>query len=120
MNAVDKFIIFDDVDYIKGGWINRNRILINNQQYYFTISLSKASQNKKINEINIKCDNHYLLNMIYYAYKKDEFYKQAIKLIFIKPNEIIYKQFDNEFIPNLSIIDVMMFNSLEQIKEILD
>ncbi|EES4554759.1 WbqC family protein, partial [Escherichia coli] len=29
MSSVDKFIIYDDVSYIKNGWINRNRILVN-------------------------------------------------------------------------------------------
>ena len=81
INAVDKFIIYDDVNYIKGGWINRNRILINNQQHYFTIPLCEASQNKKINEINIICDKHYLLNMIYYAYKKATYYSKVFPLI---------------------------------------
>ncbi len=28
INAVDKYVIYDDVNYIKGGWINRNRIVI--------------------------------------------------------------------------------------------
>ncbi len=33
---------------------------------------------------------------------------------------IKYKQFNNEFVPWLSIIDVMMFNSKEQIQEYLN
>ena len=53
-------------------------------------------------------------------YNKEDFSKEAIELKFIKMNEIKYKQFNNEFIPNLSIIDVMMFNSPAQIKEMLD
>ena len=24
--AVDKFVVYDDVNFIKGGWINRNNI----------------------------------------------------------------------------------------------
>ena len=28
INAADKFVIYDDVNYIKQGWINRNRILL--------------------------------------------------------------------------------------------
>ena len=31
-----------------------------------------------------------------------------------------YNQFDNEFMPLLSIIDVMMFNSPQEINEMLD
>ena len=29
--AADQFVLYDEVNYIKGGWINRNRILINGQ-----------------------------------------------------------------------------------------
>lgn len=51
MNAVDTYVVYDDVNYIKRGWINRNRILINGQASYINIPLLEASQNKLINEI---------------------------------------------------------------------
>lgn len=51
--AADTFVLFDDVNYIKRGWINRNNILLNNSVHLFTLPLVKASQNKLINEINI-------------------------------------------------------------------
>ena len=53
ISAVDKFIIFDDVNYINKGYINRNNILVNNKSYQFTLDLIGASQNKLINEILI-------------------------------------------------------------------
>jgi len=53
-------------------------------------------------------------------YIKENFLKEGIKLNFIKTGDIEYKQFNNDFIPNLSIIDVMMFNSKEEIKEMLN
>jgi hypothetical protein len=53
-------------------------------------------------------------------YDKEVFKQNNIKLNFIKSNPIKYKQFNNEFVPWLSIIDIMMFNSKEQIKEYLD
>jgi hypothetical protein len=53
VGAVDKFVFFDDVNFISKGWINRNRILVNNEDYRFTIPLVKASQNRLINEIEI-------------------------------------------------------------------
>jgi len=52
-------------------------------------------------------------------YDKDEFAKEGIKLSFIDTKEIEYKQFDKEFVPNLSIVDVMMFNSKEESRELL-
>ena len=50
MNAVDEYLIIDDVNYIKGGYINRNRILVNGEPFYFGIPVRKASQNKLICE----------------------------------------------------------------------
>lgn len=53
-------------------------------------------------------------------YSFEEFKNNGIELKFLKTEEIIYKQFTNEFIPNLSILDVMMFNSKEKVKEFLE
>ncbi len=52
-------------------------------------------------------------------YDKDKFAAEGIKLSFIDTKDIEYKQFDKEFVPNLSIIDVMMFNSKEESRELL-
>ena len=53
---------------------------------------------------------------IYYS---KEFQKHGIKLGFIKTGEILYEQYGGEFVPGLSILDVIMFNSKEKIKEML-
>lgn len=52
-------------------------------------------------------------------YSKSNFKKQNIDLRFLRSNDIIYSQFENEFIPFLSIVDVMMFNSREDTKVLL-
>ena len=52
-------------------------------------------------------------------YSKEVFKKHGIKLNFIKTDLVEYRQFHNEFLPNLSIIDIMMFNSKKEIKEML-
>lgn len=53
VQSVDHFVFYDDVNYIKRGWINRNRILINDSPSYFTVPLVGVSRNKLINEIDI-------------------------------------------------------------------
>src|SRR5690242_636845 len=50
INAVDKFVIHDDVQFIKGGWINRNQILVNNREFMFTFSIKKDSSSHNINK----------------------------------------------------------------------
>ncbi len=53
-------------------------------------------------------------------YSKETFKLNNIDLKFIKSQPITYSQFGNTFIPWLSIIDVMMFNSKDTIKEYLN
>lgn len=205
LNVVDTFIIYDDVNFIKRGWVNRNNILNNGKPSMFTIPLIKASQNKLINEIEIVSDSLWkqkLLKTIVSSYKKapyfnvtnpmieeiinnnetnisayiefqlkkiasylnitttikiaskeynnrilkgqdriidiciqekanqyinpiggvdlyekNKFTENGIKLNFIKSNNLEYNQFKNSFVPFLSIIDLLMFNSAEEIKE---
>jgi hypothetical protein len=208
IQAVDKFVIFDDVNYINKGWINRNRILVNNQDFMLTIPLKGASQNKLISDIEIaddiklrqnflrtieinykkapcfdqvfsiicqivnldlkkiteiihesivvlnkylqidteiiksstKYNNSYLkgqnriidickqegasdyINPIggVELYSKQYFEAQNIQLHFIKSKPVIYQQFSLNFIPWLSIIDVLMFNSQERVKYLIN
>lgn len=208
INAVNKFVIYDDVNFIKGGWINRNKILMNNEAKMINLRMYGSSANKYINEIGVSEDKVYnkkILKTLESCYKKapyfsdvfpiveniithnerklakyleysirqicnyllinteliisssinknnnlnaqdkileicellkvdnyynsiggqelysyEDFASQGIKLRFLKTGMIKYKQFNNEFIPNLSIIDVMMFNSVEDLKNMLD
>lgn len=50
INSVDKFVIYDDVNYIKNGWINRNKMNLNGQIHTFTIPIKNQSSFVKINE----------------------------------------------------------------------
>lgn len=208
INAVDKFVIYDDVNYIKRGWINRNRILINGEPKYFNLPVMGASQNKLINQIMVNNDPRIInknLRTIKVAYGKTQYFEsaypiieriltcgeqtvsrylaQSIKLLceylnittellmssslqkdsslkgqkkiidickeigaseyynaiggmrlynrldfdrsalllrFLKTGNVHYKQFNNEFWGNLSIIDVMMFCAKEEIREMLN
>jgi len=52
-------------------------------------------------------------------YSKEVFKNDGIELLFLKTNFQPYPQFKNEFVPGLSIIDVMMFNSKDQVQQML-
>lgn len=207
INDVDRFVVFDDVNYITGGWINRNRIL-SPKLKYFNLPLLGASQNKKINEISIDqeslkskrlsrilhetykkapfcsdiepltgeflyIDNPnlagYLAEQIRMVlryldvkteilvssqiekdnslkgankiieicnilgadeyvnpiggldlYHKEDFNEKGIKLQFLKSDLTPYKQFGEEFVPALSVLDVLMFCGIEGTKAQLD
>jgi len=208
LNAVDKFVIYDNIEFTKKGWIHRNRMLLNGSDEYFTLPLKKDSDfldvNQRVladsfesdkikllrkikelynkapqfesvypiiesilnykknnlfrfilnalNEINnyleIKTEiiissslpiNHALkseakvlaicktmkathyLNAIggLELYSKETFQSNDVELNFIKSNAIIYPQFDKEFVPWLSILDVLFFNTKEKVQEYL-
>jgi hypothetical protein len=56
LNAVDRFVVYDDVAFIKQGWINRNRILVNGQPTYFTIPIKHASSFAPIRDTYVDDD----------------------------------------------------------------
>jgi len=56
MKAVDTFVFYDDAQYMKGGWINRNRILTNGKPSWLTLPVSRASLTLSINQ------RHYLFD----------------------------------------------------------
>jgi hypothetical protein len=52
-------------------------------------------------------------------YSFDEFRRNGMTLLFHRMDDIRYPQYGKGFIPNLSIIDVMMFNDVDEIQELL-
>lgn len=205
INAVDKFVIYDNIEYTKKGWINRNRILVNGADEYISLPIKKGSDfldvkdrfladsfdndKKKIcnkikeayrkapyftetyslieaifkyehtnlfefifhsiklitQHIGINTEfivsstlpiNHHLkaqdkvLSICEYLktesyinpiggldlYKKEAFKAMGFSLFFLKTNPIVYKQFNNEFLSCLSIIDVLMFQGTQNTK----
>lgn len=108
IKAVDKYVIFDDVNFIKRGWAARNNILINGNKHLFSIQLDGASQNKLFNDIYISDDFSKLRKTLDMAYHKAPYYSQAMPLI----EEIL--NYDNK---NLSSF---IANSIIRINEYLN
>ncbi|WP_035775825.1 WbqC family protein [Butyrivibrio sp. VCB2001] len=213
MNAVDEYLIADNVNYIKNGYINRNKIELNGEPFNFGVSVRKASQNRFIcdhehnldrdsvdnllktlrsayanapyfentfehvksvlefgltdegrnlatflenairttavklgiatpiyrNSVDVPLDGEYKREYyvvalckkrgadVYYnaiggtgLYFQSFFRENGLGLKFVKSNpELSYARGNHEFIPNLSIIDVMMYCDEDQIKELL-
>jgi hypothetical protein len=210
IKAVDKFVFYDDVNFIKRGWINRNRILVNGVDFMFTVPIQKVSQNNlicssmlqketysewskkflqtiKLNykrapnfnivfnlltqllskdyntiselaiesvktiSIYLGLDREFIISSYAYnninlerqqrlidickiekskqyinaiggqnLYSHFEFDSAGIELNFIQTFSITYKQFNSEFIPGLSIVDVLMFNTIEEVHQMLN
>lgn len=54
MRAVDRWVVYDDVQYIKSGWINRNQIRTSAGATMFTVPLAGASSSKRICDVEIE------------------------------------------------------------------
>ena len=48
------------------------------------------------------------------------FRERGLQLRFLQMNEFSYRQFKGPFVPALSIIDVLMFNSRQEVRDMLD
>jgi hypothetical protein len=82
--AVDKFIIYDDVNFINRGWINRNNILINGKAGLISVPLSGASQNKRIKDIVPTNDNKWsikILKTIQQNYRKAKYFSTVYGML---------------------------------------
>jgi len=84
MAAVDKFVVYDDVNFINRGWVNRNRILLNGAAHTFTVPLLGASQNRLICDIELVKEAAWrvkLLRTIQRAYGKSPYYPEVYGLV---------------------------------------
>ncbi len=84
IDASSLFVFYDDVHYIKGGWINRNRILMNGSDCLFTVPLSNASPNSLINETRLAVDDRWrekFRRTLTQAYQKAPYFSQVMPLV---------------------------------------
>ncbi len=83
INAVDHFIVYDDVNFMKKKWINRNNVLVSGQPNFFVVPLKKISQNKLIKDVEIAVDLNWktkILKKIEIAYRKAPHFQKAFDL----------------------------------------
>jgi hypothetical protein len=82
--AVDRIVLLDDVNFIKGGWINRNRIAGPKGPVWITVPLDRASPNRLIREIEIVPDNGWqnsLESRVRHNYGNAPFLKEGLQLL---------------------------------------
>ncbi|MBS1656803.1 MAG: WbqC family protein [Bacteroidetes bacterium] len=74
ITAVDEFVIYDNIEFSKKGWINRNRILVNGRASYITLPLKKDSDYLDVKERCLaeiwRSERNKMLNKIRVAYKR--------------------------------------------------
>ena len=209
INYCDVFVVYDNIQFTKKGWIKHNRILANGKDQMIGLTLKKNSDYLNVIDRYLSDDfdkeRFKILNIIRQNYSKAEYFKEIfpiiteimlyenknlfefiynsieeickilnittklviaskininhelkgkdkvialtkklqgdtyinpiggielydfnefklnnINLAFLKAKNIEYKQLSNEFVPFLSIIDVLMNNGLEGTKQMLN
>lgn len=82
--ASDVFVLHDDVQYIKGGWVNRNRILFNGESRMITFPVQKDAYELPINArryVDDKQARKDIINLLKQAYAKAPSYRQVFPLL---------------------------------------
>ena len=81
--AVDRFVVYDNIEYTKKGWINRNRFLRNGGDAPFTLPLKKGSDFLHVRERSLADDFNpaTLLNPFREAYRKAPHFDDVFPLI---------------------------------------
>ena len=81
MAAADVFVVFDNVAFIKRGYINRNSILLGGEPHRFTLPVRKASQNRLIMDHEIQGEPTDILDLFSRAYEKAPHAQEGLALI---------------------------------------
>ena len=85
INSVDSFVIYDDVQYMKGGWINRNRILLDGKPHYITLPMAKGHLGENINQrffsANFERGKQKIVGQLRSAYKKGPYFSETMQLV---------------------------------------
>lgn len=84
IHAVERFVIYDDVNYISRGWINRNRILSNGEPAYITMPLYQSSRNKRICETLLQPSVYWrskLVKMVENTYRRAPYFGEVFPVI---------------------------------------
>ncbi len=84
INSADKFVILDDVNFIKKGWIHKNNIISNGTTQSINVCVNKASQNKLIKDLYLSDEHDWkgkLIKKIEYAYRTSPNYNSVSFLL---------------------------------------
>ena len=112
INAVDKIVIYDNIEYTRKGWINRNRILLDGKDKFFTIPVKKDSDFLNIRERyladNSEIKIRKILAQISNSYRKAPFFKE------------IYPVLERLFLSGKKNLFDYVFNTISEICTLLE
>lgn len=77
----DVFVIYDDVCFIKQGYINRNNILVGGVSQRFTVPVKNGSSNSLIKDVVFQGNVRKILAAVQQAYSRSSFIKDILPII---------------------------------------
>lgn len=112
LNTVDKFVLYDNIQFTKKGWFHRNRILVNGVEKMFSLPLKKDSDFLNVNERILGDEyikqNEKTLRIINNSYSKAPYFKIVFPLL----EDIFHNDQNNLF--------DFVFNSIKVINKYLN
>lgn len=84
MHRCTDFVFYDDVNFIKQGWINRNQILVNGQPQLFSVPLVNGSSNVFIKDVVISENGRFktkLIKTLEQSYSKARFFGRGMEYV---------------------------------------
>lgn len=130
IHAVDKYILYSNLTFIKDGWMNRNRLMLSNgSTMTFSVPVLSKSSNTQIHDIRIDNSQKWaqkLLKTIFFNYKKAPFFVQVYPLFedilsthyefLVELNSQSIKQI-SEYLSIQTVIedDIIEYRSLEEV-----
>jgi len=135
--AVDRFVFYDDVHYIKSGWINRNRLLLGGEPSYFTVPVVNASCSTRISDVAIVANGKWrrkMLESLRHGYSAaphfGAVYELVQSVVFAKADSISelakasvyavakYLEVDTHFVDSSSSYDNASLRGVERVLDI--
>lgn len=81
VNAAGKFVFYDDVNYIKQGFINRNSICNNGASVGFVLPVPGNSSYVKIKDLSFSNETRKILGNIKQSYSKAPFFSDVYPMV---------------------------------------
>src|SRR5579875_3290382 len=85
IKAVDKFVVYDNIQFTKKGWIQRNRILVNGKDDYISLQIKKDSDFLNVKERyladSFPKEKEKILRRIKEAYKKSPCFEVVYPIV---------------------------------------
>ena len=109
IDSVDEFIFFDEVQYTRRDWRNRNKIILDKKIKWLSLSVeNKGNFKEKINKIKVSDKNwkEKHVQILTFAYRKYPYFDKVIKFLdeILDKEEIFLSKINQK-----TIIDIARF-----------